>query len=77
MDINKICLKHIKLIDSLLENGLVKFQSVQNKALVWDCIQCEIKGPIIQFVVKKSKENRRYERNLRAELKIKENKKCL
>ena len=40
---------YTKLINSLLENCSAKFQNVQNKALVWDCIKCEIRGATIQF----------------------------
>ena len=65
---------YTKLINSLLENCSAKFQNVQNKALVWDCIKCEIRGATIQFAVKKAKEKRQYETNLRAELKVLEDK---
>ena len=65
---------YTKLINSLLENCSAKFQNVQNKALVWDCIKCEIRGATIQFAVQKAKEKRQYETNLRAELKVLEDK---
>ena len=65
---------YTKLINSLLENCSAKFQNVQNKALVWDCIKCDIRGATIQFAVKKAKEKRQYETNLRTELKVLEDK---
>ena len=65
---------YTKLINSLLENCAAKFQNVQNKALVWDCIKCEIRGATIQFAVQKANEKRQYETNLRAELKVLEDK---
>ena len=65
---------YIKLINSLLEDCSAKFQNIQNKALVWDCIKCEIRGATIQFAVQKAKEKRQYETNLRAELKVLEDK---
>ena len=65
---------YTKLINSLLENCSVKFHHVQNKALVWDCIKCEIRGTTIQFAAKKSKVKKQYETNRRAELKILEDK---
>ena len=65
---------YTKLINSLLENCSAKFQNVQNKALVWDCTKCEIRGATIQFAVQKAKEKRQYETNLRAELKVLEDK---
>ena len=62
--------KYIKAINTLLENCVNKYQNVENKALVWDTIKCEIRGTTIEFAINKAKDKRQFEARLKSEIKL-------
>ena len=66
--------KYIKVINTLLENCVNKYKNVENKALVWDTIKCEIRGTTIEFTINKAKEKRQFEARLKSEIKVLESK---
>ena len=66
--------EYVDMIKCFLEKCHEKFQSVENKTLMWDCIKCEVRGITISYCIKKAKEKRHYETKLRSDFKILEEK---
>ena len=61
-------LSFVEKVKTFLQNCSAKYKIIENKALVWDAIKCEIRGIAISYAILKSKKNRKYIEELKQEL---------
>ena len=59
---------------TFLQTRKSKYTSIDNIALAWDTLKCEIRGITIEYAIKKAKKLKQYVNDLNAELKILETK---
>ena len=57
-----------------LETCDTKYETIQNRAMVWDFLKCELRGITIEYSIKKAKRTRQYVNELNEELKKLESK---
>ena len=46
-----------------------KYDTIQNRAMVWDLLKCELRGITIEYSIKKAKRTRQYVNELNEEFK--------
>ncbi len=66
--------KYIEIIENFLDNCREQYDTINNKALVWDMIKCSIRGLTIKYSINRSKERKQYANDLYAQLKQYESK---
>ena len=60
----------VERVKAFLHNCSEKYKVIENKALVWDALKCEIRGIAISYSAFKNKKNRKYIEELKQELVI-------
>ena len=60
---------YVEKIKTFLGNCNEKYRGIENRALVWDAIKCEIRGITISYSIAKCKQQRKYINDLKLELK--------
>ena len=60
---------YIAKINEVIHNCETKYEGIENKALKWDVIKCEIRSETISYASWKAKENRKKEKLLNEKLK--------
>ena len=61
--------EYISIIERFLESYEEKYDVVNNKALAWDTLKCEIRGITISYSINKAKQKRQYVEDLNMQLK--------
>ena len=65
---------YVHKITKFLETCDTKYDTIQNRAMVWDFLKCELRGITIEYSIKKAKRTRQYVNELNEELKKLESK---